>query len=318
MSLEAQKPELRFGKDGKFKIVQITDTHCIPGDPKSEPAFVCVNEMLDKEKPDLVVFTGDVIFGKPAEEGLRTIIGMASSRKIPFAVTFGNHDDEPGISDVSREKLLEIVKTIPGNLTDNEDGVSGVCNFALPILSSDGKGVTKAVVYGFDSHSYLKLEGLEGYDYIKHDQIGWYRRRSAAFTKANGGKPLLSLAFMHIPVIEYAQALLDLHTNVVGTKFEAIGCSKFNSGLFVNFLEMGDVKGVFSGHEHNNDFVADYKGILLGYGRYSGGDTVYNDIPNGARVIELTEGSDRFETWVRVTGSDTVINRVKYPGIYNK
>ena len=37
------------------------------------------------------------------------------------------------------------------------------------------------------------------------------------------------------------------------------------------------------------------------YGRYSGGDTVYNNLkPNGARIIELTEGSASFKTWIRL------------------
>ena len=63
-----------------------------------------------------------------------------------------------------------------------------------------------------------------------------------------------------------------------------------------------------------NDYVVDWNGILLGYGRYSGGNTVYNDIPggNGARVIELTEGERTFNTWIRIAGGK-VINTVSYP-----
>ena len=58
----------------------------------------------------------------------------------------------------------------------------------------------------------------------------------------------------------------------------------------------------FVGHDHVNDYVVDWKGILLCYGRFTGGNTVYHDIPggNGARVIELTQGVRSFKTWERL------------------
>ena len=49
---------------------------------------------------------------------------------------------------------------------------------------------------------------------------------------------------------------------------------------------MGDVFGVFCGHDHDNDFVTQYAGVMLGYGRYSGGKTVYNHL--GKTVQELS------------------------------
>ena len=59
------------------------------------------------------------------------------------------------------------------------------------------------------------------------------------------------------------------------------------------------------------------KGILLAYGRYTGGDTVYNNLSNGARVIEMTEGSTSFKTWIRLKGGE-VINPVNYPSDFIK
>ena len=43
---------------------------------------------------------------------------------------------------------------------------------------------------------------------------------------------------------------------------------------------------------------------MLAYGRYTGGDTVYNDLPNGARVIVLKEGERKFDTWVVLAGGE--------------
>ena len=89
---------LKFNANGKFKIVQFTDVHYIYNDPRSDVSIERINEVLDAEKPDLVIFTGDVIYGKPAEEGMRTVLNLVSKREIPFAVTFGNHDNEQGMT----------------------------------------------------------------------------------------------------------------------------------------------------------------------------------------------------------------------------
>ncbi|MBO6238055.1 MAG: metallophosphoesterase, partial [Bacteroidales bacterium] len=56
---------LPYRADGRFKVLQFTDTHYIAGDPRSERALRCVEEALDAEKPDLVIHTGDILFGKP-------------------------------------------------------------------------------------------------------------------------------------------------------------------------------------------------------------------------------------------------------------
>ena len=81
-----QFAKFKFNADGKFKILHLTDTHYVSGDPRSERALKNVIEMLDSEKPDLVIHTGDIIFGRPAEESLREILAPISERKIPFAV----------------------------------------------------------------------------------------------------------------------------------------------------------------------------------------------------------------------------------------
>ena len=310
---QALSPSLKFNEDGKFKIVQFTDVHYIYNNPKSSIAIERINEVLDTEKPDLVVFTGDVIFGKPAEEGFRTILDLPSKRKIPFAVTFGNHDNEQGLS---REQLFRIIESVPYNMTSTVDSLSGVTSFVLPIKSSDNKKDT-AVLYGFDSHSNSQLKGIGGYDYIKFDQIQWYRNNSARYTQQNGGTPLPSLAFFHIPLPEYSQAASDETAILVGTRKEKICAPQLNSGLFASMKEMRDILGVFVGHDHDNDYAVDWKGILLAYGRYTGGNTVYNNLANGARVIELTEGEKGFKTWIRLK-NDEIINKISYPADFVK
>lgn len=292
----AQTQTLKFNKEGKFKIVQFTDVHYIHQDARSAISIERINQVLDAERPDLVLFTGDVIYGKPAEEGMRTVLNLVSNRKIPFAVTFGNHDDEQGLT---REELLTIIRSTPFNLTERAPGISGVTNFILPVKSADGTK-NAAILYGMDSHSYSKIKGISGYDYIKADQIQWYKDNSKKFARENKNVPVPSYAFFHIALPEYSEAAASENAILYGIRKEKACAPQLNSGLFAAMKEMGDVKGVFVGHDHDNDYAVFWKNILLAYGRYTGGNTVYNNLSNGARVIELNENDANFKTWIRL------------------
>lgn len=306
---------LKFGEDKKFKIVQFTDVHWIADSIASEEAGERMNEVLDAEKPDLVIYTGDVIFGRPADKGMRRALEPTIKRGIPFAVTFGNHDDEVGMS---RKELFDFIKDMPGNLTSTVEGLSGVTNFILPVKASDGSK-DAAVLYVFDSNSYSTLKGVKGYGWIKHDQVQWYMNESKKYTEANGGTPLTALSFFHIPLPEYHEAVRSEGSFMIGTRKENACAPEINTGLFAAMKEAGDVLGVFVGHDHVNDYAVSWKGIMLCYGRFTGGKTVYHDMPggNGARVIELTEGVRQFRSWIRLKDGQ-VINDFTYPSEWIK
>ena len=306
----ATAQELRFNSNHKFKIVQFTDVHWIYDDPKSEEAAERMREVLDAERPDLVVYTGDIIFAKPAAPAVQRALEPAIERGFPFAVTWGNHDDE---QDMTRAELSAYIKDMKGNLTSHTEGISGQTNYTLSVKSSDGRR-DAAVLYIFDSHSYSKIERVKGYDWIKHDQVAWYIEQSKAFTAKNGGSPLPALAFMHIPLPEMRDMTQNQNIYMVGTRKEMVCAPEINTGLATAMLSAGDVMGLFVGHDHVNDYVVDWYGILMGYGRFTGGKTVYHDIPqgNGARVIELTEGSRDIHTWIRIKDGK-VINEVNFP-----
>lgn len=306
--------ELAFNGNGKYKILQLTDTHYVAGDSRSKRALNNVNQMLDAEKPDLVVHTGDVIYGKPAEQSLLEILSPISERKIPFAVALGNHDGEFG---KSRKEVADIICKIPYNINKNVKGVYGDTNCTLALKSSSGSEV-KWVFYLFDTNHKSPIDGISGYDYIHFDQVAWYRSQSKAFTENNGGKPVPSMAFFHIPLIEHKVAVSSDGVFLRGTRAERVCCPRLNSGLFISMKEMGDVKAVVVGHDHDSDYGLHWNGVSFIFGRFSGCDTVYNHLkPNGARVIELTEGEDGFRSWIRLYGG-RIIQDFRYPDDFVK
>ena len=65
---------------------------------------------------------------------------------------------------------------------------------------------------------------------------------------------------------------------------------------------MGDVLGVFVGHDHTNDFIGDLFGIKLGYARNIGYGTYGKaGFARGARVFSISESdTSHFKTWMRL------------------
>lgn len=312
-ALCAQNVSLKFNEAGEFKIVQFTDVHFKYGNPASDIALERIDEVLEAERPDLVVLTGDVIYAAPADKGMRTVLERVSVHNVPFVVTFGNHDDEQGMT---RAQLYDVIRTVPGNVQPDR-GEQASPDYVLTVRSSDGKGRDAAVLYFFDSHSYSKLEGVKGYDWLTFDQVEDYRNLSASFTAANGGHPLPALSFFHIPLPEYNQAASSEEAILIGTRMEKACAPALNTGMFTAMKEAGDVMGVFVGHDHDNDYAVMWHGILLAYGRYTGGNTVYNHLSNGARVIVLKEGLRTFDTWIDLAGGRQV-NRSTYPDSFMK
>jgi hypothetical protein len=119
--LRPARPTLRARADGTFKIVQISDTHMRAGvgacndalgpDGQPLPAMEAdpltmkfVGEILDVEKPDLVILTGDQLHHNilDSKSALFKVVAPMIERSIPFAAVFGNHDSE-GTDVLSRE-----------------------------------------------------------------------------------------------------------------------------------------------------------------------------------------------------------------------
>ncbi|MGV8139684.1 MAG: metallophosphoesterase family protein [Mangrovibacterium sp.] len=292
---KSSKPALKFNSDGKFKIVQFTDIHFQYDSYRSDSALVLMKKVIEREKPDLVVLTGDVVCSKNTVKAWLKLSQVLIDAKVPWAAMLGNHDAESKY-DTNKDQIMETIVGLPFNLTQRgPEDVLGQGNYFLEIKSPSSTE-TEALIYCFDSQMGFHPEGdLGSYEWIDFSQIKWYRNQSAKFTRQNGGNPLPAFAFFHIPLPEYKEVLGKSST--IGIQKERVCSPDLNSGLYTAMLECKDVMAIFAGHDHNNNYIGCLHNICLGYGQASGRQC-YGDIGRGARVIELYEGARRFDTWV--------------------
>ncbi len=280
---------LQFDENGHFKILVLADIQS--GFPVGEALKAYIAEAIDASDPDLVVFLGDNIMSaddgtvESYWKGYDEVFPILESKGVPFTFVFGNHDDESAPT-VTKEEMLEKYQSYDGCLAyDADPSLHGCATHNLPILSSDGNKVVYNLWF-FDSGDYVNNEdgSRKGYDCVRADQIAWYEAESAKLKAANGGEVVPSLAFEHIIPQEATQAVMfslpfqlgDLTRNFSdgtsatylpnyfafdGILSEAPCPSPDNEGQWNSFVETGDVKACFFGHDHVNNFSVNVNGV---------------------------------------------------------
>lgn len=301
-----QQQSLKFNANKKFKIVQFTDLHLDLRTKEHPQTLEIMRSVLKQEQPDFIIITGDLIWAKPARKALLTLTKPVVEANVPWTIAFGNHDVE---FDITKEDAWKLFQSLP-NFVGETGTVTGVGNNVFPIYSSDGKGTLISSIFTLDSHSDSENRIIFGsYDWIKYDQVAWYRQQSDKLAALNNNSPLPALMFFHIPIPEY-RAVDENEAERVGEKFEGVADSHINSGLFASLVDKKNVMGVFVGHDHNNNYIGLYKDIALGFGQVTGVDA-YGTLERGGRVIELDENHPKtFKTWV------TTPTTTKHPFYY--
>lgn len=291
-----------FTTDRALKVVQLTDVHigggwmCLK---KDLMALNCVAAMLTEEKPDLVIVTGDVSYPVPFQAG--TFNNKASARifatlmeklGIYWTMTMGNHDTE-AYSYFTRDEIGDFYEGEEYSYCLFEKGseeVDGCGNQVINVKNS--KGIITQSLFEFDSHSYTDGDWfgiMWKYDNIHDNQVQWYAdtldklnaQNNAIYAKENlpQNSNIQSLAFFHIPLVEYRDAWLEYANNNyqdtenvkliyggIGESGNLVYHGMHEDILFETMLEKGSTQGVFVGHDHFNNYSLLYKGIRFTYG----------------------------------------------------
>ncbi len=287
--------KLTFRPDGTFRILQFTDLHLQLFHPDQvADVFTRMDSLVRQADPDLIAVTGDLLYSSPADSLMQLIVGRLDSYARPWAIVYGNHDHEHGLT---LAQLSPIITS--GRHTINTLAPSGVlADMEIPVFKTPGRAGgdrtrharpfikyrharhDRASFYLFflDSHAY-STDPIDysnfSYAWFEPEQVEWVRHTAGQHPNTP------SIAFFHIPFPEYAEV-----TNYVGEWTEPVCCPKYNSGMFGAMKETGFI-ATFCGHDHDNSYAGIYDNVLLAYGRYSGSNGEYNHLPKGARLITL-------------------------------
>ncbi len=319
-------------------ILQLTDTQIIdPGQSRypdrigstrkltdaelEQKCFGYIRRAVKKAKPDLIIITGDIVYGEFDDSGRITkkFVRFMDSLGIPWAPIFGNHDNETTMGVTWQCQQYENAK----NCLFKRGFVTGNSNYSIG-LRQDGRLVK--VLYMMDSngcrnaYSYSYLDSFPDYNEgerikttsgITEDQLQWLIESASRIDKLLD-YPVSKFLATHIPPAElstaeqqagYAASGDPSGAYVIGTtvqsqngdfgaKGEAFAAELFNTKGLWDALNEHGFDGVFFGHDHKNNLSILYDGIRLTYGLKTGAFDAHDDI--GATKITVLESGNTF------------------------
>ncbi|KAF2709613.1 Metallo-dependent phosphatase [Pleomassaria siparia CBS 279.74] len=330
---KVEKAVPRIGKDGRFKILQISDLHLSTGpgvcrDPEPQGAnggqcdadprtLEFVERIITEERPDFVVLSGDQVNGETApdvQSAMFKIAGLLAEHKLPYAAIFGNHDDEGALT---RQVQMLLYESLPYSLSEaGSNTIAGVGNYYVEVLAHGANKHSAMTLYFLDTHSYSPdKKKFDGYDWIKPNQIAWFKAAAEGLKAKDSHKQYththLDMAFIHIPLPEYVINQEQVQ-DIVGSRKEGVTAPRYNSGFKDALVEQG-IMAVSCGHDHANDYCHAAKDEKSGNSElwmcYAGGSGFggyggYGGYHRRVRLFEVDTNQARISTWKRLEYGD--------------
>ncbi len=325
--------KIKFPASGKMKILQVSDPqdmHIV-----RSAMLKMLNAVYEKVNPDFVVFTGDNILGnhiddhlvgskqqknpdvtkKRIRKALNYILKPLDKRKIPYCMVYGNHDDRNHLTKQEQADIYKEHEYFTGLNSDDKDIDCDTYN--IPIYDSKGEKIAYNL-WMIDSAWHDKKED-KCYCDVKPEAVEWYKRKSNELKEQNGGKPVMSLMFQHIPVPETKElfkecskdekgavpipgsdgkfAKLD-EEKAKGYAFEYPDVCESDVGELDAIREQGDVCALVFGHDHTNSFLSELKGVNIIQSPGASFRSYGNMVSRGVRVFEIDENKpEEFSTY---------------------
>ena len=262
-----------------FKILMFTDTQLWADLSKNKECYDQMDALVAQTDPDLIVLPGDNLSAMASRFSISNFIRHMDQYQIPWAPTFGNHDNEiPSNSlnwqaDQYMESEYCLLQKGPSNLY-------GCGNYVINITEN---GEPIQTLFMFDNGRYIEYDdGSVEEVYMGYEQIAWYEWNVRGIEQAVG-HIVPSMTFSHFAQPEFAQAVeqYGIYDEATGsyTIPEEYGsgkcaylpsCAPVNSGFFDKCKELGSTKYMFCGHDHENDAAITYEGIDMVYGLKTG------------------------------------------------
>ena len=308
-----------FDKKPSVRILFLTDLHWEYEKDKDRQAAY-LNALVKNANPDFIMLGGDLarsVSNRNYETVFKVLEGFSSllGRDLYYGLTWGNHDEQWHWDDLTSGNLA---KTNPHCLyIEVDDDLTGESNYLFNLRKG---GKTLWQIYSLDSNSMANYPSVPnvGYDTVHEEQISWFEQEVLEAKKSN--PDVKNLVFMHIPLWEneYAYRLsvgknlndysgevgyLGRHSGIMLEKREKRGdlgmtntcTSNERSTFFERAEKLGATSAIFFGHDHNDDFAAEYKlkeednYISLVYGLKSGDGLYYEPSLLGGTMVEIGE-----------------------------
>lgn len=313
--------EVEKGKDPV--VLQLTDTQIIDAAQERTPerlttreevywktelvedrCYTYIRETVQAVQPDLIILTGDVVYGEFDDAGtaLTGFIAFMERLGVPWAPVFGNHDNESAMGVdwqcdrfEEAENCLFLQRTLAGN-----------GNYTVGIAQG---GELKRVFFMLDSNGCAGMSAASranGHTYSSagfgSDQIAWYTETATEIRKASPDTKI-SFAY-HIQQYVFMDAYEKYGFINIGTQEYPINIDGLSTKEEGDFGYLGrDLKGpwdsdrsiwqgmkalgtdsVFVGHEHCNSASVVYDGVRFQFGQKSSTYDRANYIKNGEIV----------------------------------
>ena len=298
--LNRKAKKLKFNAKNQFKIMQIADLHYENNADIISNNQAITSKLLEAEKPDLVVFSGDQVSGWYSQspgwyaEMFRLVVAPLMARSIPWASVLGNHDRE---ADLNPQEVTCLDSSY--NLSFTGQGILNTDNnvdYILPVYDYiDDEKINAYLIMMDSGRGDCEGDSSTNTGCITTSQTAWLKK---TFT-SNLYNSTNVLMFVHQPLIQHSIVYHKFPT--FGRRNELSSCPEKETGIYNLLSQMGVVHSVNAGHDHNNDFYGRISGAApaLSYGRKTGFGSYGPDygVSRGARVVQLdTTG---VKGWIR-------------------
>ena len=304
--LLASKHRLEYNDDGSFRVMVIADAHMKVSSNATDVQEVKdrIKAIVDKIQPNLVILTGDNTISSYNESTLRenitAIVGYIEEKQIPWCHVYGNHDHEGALSNATQQKIYQSFEYC---ISKDVEELSGTGTYVHGVYNKDGS--LGSLIWLIDSGSYVDKSQYSGYyDFIKQDQIDWYKSSSLLIKEYNNGNNVKGIMAFHIPLVENRTAYNNVNNSEIVYEFtggvnENMCPSEVDTNLLETIFELGDVKAIVTGHDHVNDYMINYKGVKLTSSPNLSDLTYFTASLQGSRIFDLNASTmDNVVTYV--------------------
>ncbi len=318
--------------NGVVRVLQLTDLHLTSTQisKQDKQTLKWVEQAVEFARPDIVAVTGDAVGSllpfRGRDKALIALAEIFEEKQVYWMLTFGNHDGEwssatgkeVGMENQyqGKEELYELLKGYKYSLMQKGD-TDGVGNYVIDVVDKENKPVYAFI--NMDSHdkAFDEEGNKQGYSGLTANQVVWYENQIKALYQRAGNENVKSSLFMHVPLYEYTDAWLNYEhvgdfdpVYIEGKVYSA----DTNVGFYDKMKELESTDFVSVGHDHDFNFVIDYDGIYLSYGRVSGVNAWGRRTPVGATVIDINVNAESIKSQYKVTNIYPTFDYLEWEG----